>query len=307
LLVFMGVVSPGFAVGNFLKGGWSGQDAFSIASVPGMFAAIPFAIWFFLGIEGVAMAAEEVKNPRRSIPLAYIAGILTLVALAIGVMLFAGAAGDWTTLANINDPLPQAMKRIVGERSGWLHMLVALGLFGLVASFHALILGCSRQLFALARAGYVWPWFAKVHPRFRTPHRAVFASGAVGIAAIYSDELVSIGGQSLTATIVTMSTLGAITMYIISMAALFRLRRTQPGLHRSYRTPFYPVLPAFALVGAAVCLAALAWFNLAVTGLYVAVMGLGLVYFHLTRSQREAMGEAAIQLPAGPAVAPEQI
>jgi len=307
LLVFMGVVSPGFAVSNFLKGGWAGKDAFSIASIPGMFAAIPFAIWFFLGIEGVAMAAEEVKNPRKSIPLAYIAGILTLVALAIGVMLFAGAAGDWTTLANINDPLPQAMKRIVGERSGWLHMLVALGLFGLIASFHALILGCSRQLFALARAGYVWPWFNKIHPRFRTPHRAVFASGLIGIAAIYSDELVSVGGQSLTATIVTMSTLGAITMYIISMAALFRLRRTQPDLHRSYRAPLYPFLPAFALGGAVVCLAALVWFNLAVTGIYVAFMGLGLVYFYLTRSRREAMGEVANPIAVVPNVAPEQV
>ncbi|MFS2168583.1 amino acid permease, partial [Variovorax sp. Varisp62] len=76
----------------------------------GMFAAIPFAIWFFLAIEGVAMAAEEAKNPKRSIPIAYVAGILTLVVLAIGVMVFAGAAGDWTKLANINDPLPQAMK-----------------------------------------------------------------------------------------------------------------------------------------------------------------------------------------------------
>jgi ethanolamine permease len=57
-----------------------------------MFAAIPFAIWFFLAIEGVAMAAEEAKDPKRSIPIAYIAGILTLVVLAIGVMVFAGGA-----------------------------------------------------------------------------------------------------------------------------------------------------------------------------------------------------------------------
>ena len=150
LLVFMGVVSPGFSMANFVKGGWSGQDQFSMAAFSGMFAAIPFAIWFFLAIEGVAMAAEEAKDPKRSIPIAYITGILTLLFLAIGVMLFAGAAGDWTKLANINDPLPQAMKFIVGEKSGWLHMLVALGLFGLIASFHGIIIGYSRQIF---RAG----------------------------------------------------------------------------------------------------------------------------------------------------------
>src|SRR5664279_5981019 len=123
----MGVVTPGFTVANFLKGGWSGADHFSMTSWPGIVAAIPFAIWFFLAIEGVAMAAEEAKNPNRSVPIAYIGGILTLVALALGVMVFAGGVGDWTKLANINDPLPQAMKIVVGTNSGWLHMLVWLG------------------------------------------------------------------------------------------------------------------------------------------------------------------------------------
>ena len=54
LLVFMGVVAPGFSVANFVAGGWSGSDSFSLAAIPGIFAAIPFAIWFFLAIEGVA-------------------------------------------------------------------------------------------------------------------------------------------------------------------------------------------------------------------------------------------------------------
>ena len=59
-----------------------------------LFRSIPFAIWFFLAIEGVAMVAEEAKDPRRSIPIAYIGGILTLLALAVGVMFFAGGSGD---------------------------------------------------------------------------------------------------------------------------------------------------------------------------------------------------------------------
>ena len=131
--MFIGVVSPAFSWAQFAHGGWAGQDAFSAAAVPGMFAAIPFAIWFFLAIEGAAMAAEEAKDPRRTIPIAYIAGILTLVVLAVGVMVFAGGVGDWTKIANINDPLPQAMKIIVGADSTWLHMLVWIGLFGLIA------------------------------------------------------------------------------------------------------------------------------------------------------------------------------
>ncbi|GAP37496.1 ethanolamine permease [Piscinibacter sakaiensis] len=293
LLVFMGVVSPGFSMANFTQGGWAGQDQFSLAAVGGIVAAIPFAIWFFLAIEGVAMAAEEAKDPRRSIPRAYIAGILTLVALAFGVMVFAGGAGDWTRLANINDPLPQAMKLIVGESSGWLHMLVWLGLFGLVASFHGIIMGYSRQIFALAREGYLPAPLAVLHPRFKTPHRAILAGGVVGIAAIFSDEWLTLGGNTLTANIVTMSVFGAILMYILSMLSLFKLRASEPALERPFRAPFYPVLPAFALAGAGVCLATMAWFNALIAAVFAGFLALGYVYFLATRGRREGVAATA--------------
>jgi ethanolamine permease len=293
LFVFMGVVAPGFSLAAFVKGGWAGRDGFSGAAVPGMFAAIPFAIWFFLAIEGVAMAAEEAKNPRRSIPIAYIAGILTLVVLAAGVMLFAGGAGDWTRLSNINDPLPQAMKIIVGERSGWLHMLVWLGLFGLVASFHGIIIGYSRQIFALARAGYLPVRLARIHPRFRTPHLAILAGGAVGIAAIFSDSWISFGGQTLTANIVTMSVFGAIVMYIVSMASLFKLRADEPGLARPFRAPVYPWFPAVALAAAVVCLGTMAWFNPLIAGLFVGLGALGWLYVASTQKRRPDVAPVA--------------
>jgi ethanolamine permease len=288
LLVFMGVVAPAFSWAAFAHGGWSGQDAFSAAAVPGMFAAIPFAIWFFLAIEGVAMAAEEARDARRSIPIAYITGILTLVALAGGVMLFAGAAGDWTQLSNINDPLPQAMKRVVGESSGWLHMLVWLGLFGLIASFHGIIIGYSRQIFALARAGVLPAVLGRVHPRTHTPHVAILAGGVIGIAAIFSDELVSFGGQTLTANIVTMSVFGAITMYIVSMASLFKLRRLEPALARPYRAPAYPWFPALALGAAVVCLLTMIHYNRLIAALFIALGVLGWAAVAFTSRLRAA-------------------
>ncbi|HLH34863.1 MAG TPA: ethanolamine permease [Alloacidobacterium sp.] len=292
LLVFMAVVAPGFHLANFLQGGWAGQNHFSLHAVPGIFAAVPFAIWFFLAIEGVAMAAEEAKDPKRSIPIAYIAGILTLVALALGVMLFAGSAGDWTKLANINDPLPQAMKIVVGARSGWLHMLVWLGLFGLIASFHGIILGYSRQIFALARAGYLPRFLAHVHPRFKTPWLAILAGGVVGIAAIYSDQLITFGGQTLTANIVTMSVFGAILMYILSMLALFRLRSSQPHLHRSYKVPLYPFFPAFALICSVLCMGTMLYYNRLVALVFLGLLGAGFIYFLLTRHQREQAADS---------------
>ncbi len=306
LLVFMGVVAPGFSIANFAKGGWSGQNDFSLAAIPGMFAAIPFAIWFFLAIEGVAMAAEEAKDPKRSIPKAYIGGILTLVLLAIGVMVMAGGSGDWTKLANINDPLPQAMKFIVGEKSGWLHMLVWLGLFGLIASFHGIILGYSRQIFALSRSGYLPPYFAKVHPRFKTPHRAIIAGGVVGIAAIFSDGLIKIGGQTLTANIVTMSVFGAILMYLMSMLALFKLRRSEPNMERSYRAPFYPFFPAFALFGAVISMIAMIYYNLLMAGIFVLFLLIGYVYFYFTSHQRaEAPADSWLAPQLEPVEIPE--
>ena len=288
LLVFMGVVAPGWSLANFVANGWAGGSVLNGAAVAGIFASIPFAIWFFLAIEGAAMAAEEARDPHKTIPVAYTTGIITLVLLAFGVMIMAGGVGDWRTIANINDPLPQAMKVVVGENSGWLHMMVWIGLFGLIASFHGIIMGYSRQIFALARAGYLPAYFAALSPRFNTPHRALVAGGVIGVLAIFSDEWIKFGGQTLTANIVTMAVLGAIVMYLVSMAALFKLRRSEPQLHRPYRAPFYPVFPAIALGLGLVCLGAMVWFNGMLTLLFLALMAVAYVYFLMTSAQRDA-------------------
>ena len=302
LVVFMGVVSGGFAWSNFAAHGWAGAATPSAASIPGIFAAIPFAIWFFLAIEGAAMAAEEAREPRRTIPRAYIGGILTLVVLAFGTMIFAGGVGDWRLLANITDPLPQAMKIVVGAQSGWLHLLVWIGVLGLVASFHGIIMGYSRQIYALARAGFLPRVLATVHPRLRTPWVAILAGGIVGIAAIYSDRWVTIAGQPLTASIVTMSALGAIVMYITSLASLFRLRQREPGLERPFRTPAYPVFPAIALTLALVALVAIVWDNLLLSGLFLGVGLLGgVLTLYRARQGRLAPADALLEArPSGP-------
>lgn len=296
LLVFMGVVAPGFSFSNFVIDGWAGSNVFGLPAIAGIFAAIPFAIWFFLAIEGAAMAAEEAKDPKRTIPRAYVGGILTLVFLALGVMVMAGGVGDWKALSGINDPLPQAMKAVVGENSGWLHMLVWIGLFGLVASFHGIILGYSRQFFALARAGYLPPALAKLS-RFHTPHRAIIAGGLVGIGAIFSDGLINLQGMSLTAAMITMSVFGAIVMYIMSMLSLFRLRKTEPNLERTFKAPGYPLVPGIALGLALVCLAAMIWFNGTIALLFLGLMSFGMVYFLLTGAQRDAVPADALLQP----------
>ena len=290
LLVFMFVVSPSFSFSNFTTNGWAGSNELTLSSVPGMFESIPFAIWFFLAIEGAAMAAEEAKDPEKTIPRAYISGILTLVGLALGVMVFAGGVGDWRELSNINDPLPRAMQKVVGTTSVWMHMLVWIGLFGLIASFHGIIMGYSRQIFALSRAGYMPKFLSVLHSKRKTPYLAILAGGIVGIVAIYIDEWIYIGGQTLTATIITMSVFGALTSYILSLLSLFQLRKSEPNRIRSYKAPFYPLLPLIALGLAIVCITTMILLNIIIFLLFLGLVLLGYVYFLLTHLQRKNAG-----------------
>lgn len=299
LLVFMGVVAPGFSLSHYVAHGWAGQDSFSPAALPGIFGAIPFAIWFFLAIEGAAMAAEEARDPQRTIPRAYIGGIVTLVVLAFGTMIFAGGVGDWRAISNINDPLPQAMKVVVGGSSGWLHLLVWIGLLGLIASFHGIIMGYSRQLYALARAGYLPKFLSRVHPTRRTPHWAILTGGAIGIGAIYSDSWIVIAGQPLTASIVTMSALGAIVMYLISLASLFRLRQTERSLTRPFRTPAYPLFPLTASLIALTALVAIVWNNLEISLIFMTV-GIAGALVTQYRIRQGALAPTGDQLLTGP-------
>jgi ethanolamine permease len=173
---------------------------------------------------------------------------------------------------------------VVGRQSGWIHMLVAVGLFGLLASFHGIILACSRQIFALARAGYLPPALQAIHPRFGTPHRAVVATGVLGIVALLTGA---------TSELITLSALGAIVMYITSMLALFRLRKTAPQLERPYRCPFYPIAPAIALALSVISLGVIVWFNPLLTGLFVAGFVATVVYYRATAAQR-ARAESAV-------------
>ncbi|WP_025763757.1 ethanolamine permease [Dyadobacter tibetensis] len=245
LLVYIGIVAPHFSYETFVTDpmpfGW-----------PGVFAALPFAIWFYLAIEGVAMVAEEVEDPRRTISLGYIYGILTLVFLALGVMIVTGGITHWSTLSQIDYPLPAALAIVLGSDNSWTHLFASLGLFGLVASFHGTIIGYSRQIYALARAGYLPRFLGIVNKRYQTPHWALLAGGAVGCAAL-------ILGQ--TDQVIVVAALGAIVMYMISMVALFVLRLKEPNMDRPFIAPFYPYFPAIALILSALCLIAIVYYN----------------------------------------------
>jgi ethanolamine permease len=245
LLLFMGIVAPHFQWHYFMKDsmpyGWQG-----------IFAALPFAIWFYLAIEGVAMVAEETKDPSVTIPKGYILGIGTLVLLALGVMILTGGITDWKNLATIDYPLPESIGIVLGKTSRFTKIFASIGLFGLVASFHSIITTYSRQIFSLSRAKYLPDFLSKVHPRFQTPYWALIIGGIIGIIAVFLGK---------TDKLIVFSVLGALVMYIISMISLFILRKKEPMLERPFVVPFYPYFPIIALSLSIICLMAILYYN----------------------------------------------
>jgi ethanolamine permease len=203
----------------------------------GVMAAIPFAIWFFLAIEGGAMAAEEVRNPKKDIPKGFISGILTLaVATILTLFVTAGLGGGAGKPADY--PLPQALASVYGKNSLFPISVAVIGLFGLIASLHGIIIGYSRQTFALARAGYL-PKFLSNLSRRGVPHWGLIVPGAIGVIAA--------GSASFANGLIILSVFGAITMYCLSMLSLFILRKKEPNLERPFKVS-YPVVPLIALI-----------------------------------------------------------
>jgi len=243
---------------------------------PGVFGAVPFAIWFFLGIEGVANLTEEAINPKRTILLGFGSAILTLVVLC--VLTFSGSIGiaGWEAIVFKGDgtasdsPLPLAMARIVGSDTWQYQMLITVGLFGLVASFHGLMLAAGRATMEFGREKYAPAFLGRVHPRFQTPANALLINMLIGMVALLTGK---------TGEIITISVFGALTLYSISMISLLRLRQREPDLARPFRVPLYPVFPIVALVIATCSFLAMAFYNRELALIYLSILGVSYLIF----------------------------
>ncbi|HEX2536132.1 MAG TPA: ethanolamine permease [Chitinophagaceae bacterium] len=251
LLLFAGITLPHFDSRNLalqaLPNGWSG-----------VLAAIPFAIWFFLGIEGVANVAEETVNPQRTILKGFGSAIATLVVLCVLTFAASVSVAGWpaivyTAEGTVSDsPLPLALARVITGSRLMYHLLITIGLLGLVASFHGLILAAGRSSFEFGRVGFAPPATGRIHPRFGTPANALLLNMLIGIGALLTGK---------TAEIITLAVFGALTLYILAMITLLRLRKREPGLDRPFKVPFYPLTPVVALVIASGSLVAMIIYN----------------------------------------------
>ena len=275
LLLFTGITLPHFEWKNLQ------QNAFP-RGWEGILGAIPFAIWFFLGIEGVANTAEEVVRPQRTLLLGFGSAILTLVILCVLVFVSSIGVGGWESIvykadgSTSDSPLPLALAHVTGSNHLLYHLLITIGLFGLVASFHGLILAAGRSTYEFGKVKFAPSFLGKIHHRFKTPSSALGVNMFLGIIALLTGK---------TAEIITLSVFGALTLYIFSMISLIRLRKKEPGLSRPFRVPLYPVFPVTALLIAVISIMAMTIYNFRLSLFYILLMALSYGFFKLLKKQ----------------------
>ena len=263
LLVYFSVVGPYVHASNFN----ANNVSLNAATI---FKSLPYAIWFYLGIEGIAMVSEEVSEKNRTLSLSrgYILGFFTLAALVFLVMMITGGLPHSSQFNKLDYPIPSAIGSVLGKNQVISKAFAGIGLVGLVASFHAIIISYSRQIMALARGGNLPFFLAKLHPRFRTPHRALIAGGVVGIVSIV------VGRTDL---LIILSVLGAALMYIISMLSLIRIRKAEPLLRRPYKT--FKYMPHIAIALTFICLLAIIVTNVTMSIYFFGIMACLLLLF----------------------------
>jgi ethanolamine permease len=254
----------------------------------GVLKALPFAIWFYLAIEELPLAAEEAHTPQRDLPRGILMGLATLVVCAfLTLFLNAGIAPGADAIGRSQEPLFDGFQTIFGAGIGS-KLLAGLAVAGLVASFHSIIFAYGRQIFSLSRAGYFPRWLSVTHARTRTPHRALLAGAVLGYAVALAIH--GLGAEHpVGAVLLNMAVFGAVISYGFQMMSFILLRRRFPEIERPYRSPLGVAGAVVALAISALTLVAL----FAVDPIYQKVVvgaaiwyALGLVYFALYGRRR---------------------
>jgi ethanolamine permease len=210
----------------------------------GVFAALQFGMWYYLGIEGTCQAAEECRSAARSIPLGTMTGIITLLIAAALTWYVCAGLLPWQYLGVSITPLFDAAL-MTGTK--YLAVFLAIGtILATLASANGCINDASRAWFSMGRDNYLPAWFGAIHPRYRTPFRSIVF--LVPIAISFAVLPVLLDKPELLGTIITFSILSALLMYSFMVPNMFRFRKLWPigTLRRGYTHPFHP-LPAITL------------------------------------------------------------
>jgi ethanolamine permease len=216
-----------------------GGSQFLPKGVGGIFAALPFALWFYLAIDQLPLAAEEAQTSRKDMPRSILLGFLTLNVTGLLVLfLAAGIAPGAARLTTSEEPLFLGFQTIFGTGLG-IKALAVLLLAGPIASFHAIVFAYARNIYALSRAGYFPRWLSITHGAGKTPHIALVAGATAGYIAaslIYFSEAIfrsALAG----AVLLNMAIFGAVISYALQAVSFVMLRQRLPDLERPFRSP----------------------------------------------------------------------
>lgn len=206
----------------------------------GVFAALPFAVWLFLAIEQLPLAAEESVDPKRDMPKGIMLGMFTLIASAFLVLFLnpsVAGVGSYK-LGSSAEPLLDGFRAIYGD--GLAALLSAVAVTGLVASFHAIIFAFGRQIYSVSRAGYFPTFLSITHGKRKTPHIAMVVGSLIGLAvmlAVWFIEGADQGGLIIGGTLLNMAVFGAMFSYVMQGLSYIQLRRKFPNMERPYKSP----------------------------------------------------------------------
>ncbi|MFW1838267.1 ethanolamine permease [Acinetobacter gyllenbergii] len=249
LAVFIAAMLPHFNSQNLFDipaGQQFGASSFLPYGYLGIWAAVPYAIWFFLAVEGVPLAAEEAKDPAKSLPRGLIGAMLILTAFALLILFLGAGAAGASTLQHSSAPLVDALVKVYGQGTWLANFVNFVGLAGLIASFFSIIYAYSRQIFALSRAGYL-PTSLSLTNKNHAPYLAIIIPGIIGFFLSLTKE-----GDLL----ILIAVFGATISYVLMMLSHIKLRLSRPLMHRPYKTPGGIVTSSIALILAAIAVVA---------------------------------------------------
>jgi ethanolamine permease len=232
----------------------NGHGPFLPFGLHGILASMPFAVWLFLAIEQLPLAAEESANPQRDMPKGIMLGMFTLIALGFLILLFnpaipierqvTDAAGVTTTvhgafaLGTSGEPILDGFRAIFAIEAAKALALAAVT--GLVASFHAIIFGYGRQIYSLSRAGYFPHFLSVTHGKHKTPNVALVTGALVGLAVmlvVWFNMGGEAAGSFIGGVLLNMAVFGAMFSYLLQGLTFIQLRRRFPNIERPYRSP----------------------------------------------------------------------
>src|SRR5919109_4997998 len=251
------------AIPNFDFDRWAiGDLGWFPDGVPGVFYALPFAIWFYLAIEELPLAAEESHDPQRDIPRGTIYGLLTLVVTGFLVLfLNSGISPGSEALSESGEPLNDGLKTIFGGGTA-ASLLALIAVTGLVASFHTIIYAYGRNIFSLSRAGYYPHALSVTHGRRNTPYVALVVGAVIGYGLVFLLDQATTHdwlGGNLGAALLNMAVFGAVISYFMQTVSFILLRERLPQIDRPYRSPLGNAGAALAAVIAVIAMVALFW------------------------------------------------